>query len=108
MTGGYVYRGESDGLNGQYFFADFVQGKVFTLRFNGSNWVATDRTAQIVPDVGAIDSPASFGEDARGNLYIVDLAGEIFLLTPSVASLRCWRLAHGVGRQRPVVRRGRP
>ena len=86
VTGGYVYRGESDGLNGHYFFADFVQSTVSTLRFDGANWVATDRTSQIVPDVGTIDLPASFGEDARGNLYIVDIGGEVFRLTPSVTS----------------------
>ena len=63
VTGGYVYRGESDGLNGQYFFADFVHSKVFTLRFDGAGWAATDRTGQIAPNVGTIDSPASFGED---------------------------------------------
>jgi hypothetical protein len=84
VTGGYVYRGESDGLNGQYFFADFIQNRVFTLRFDGTNWVATERTSQIVPNVSTLDVPASFGEDARGNLYIVDIGGEIFRLTPSV------------------------
>jgi glucose/arabinose dehydrogenase len=31
ITGGYVYRGEGEALQGQYFFADFVQGKIFTL-----------------------------------------------------------------------------
>ena len=49
ITGGYVYRGEGEALQGQYFFADFIQGKVFTLRFDGSSWVATERTSQIVP-----------------------------------------------------------
>ena len=82
ITGGYVYRGETDGLNGQYFFADFATGRVFTLRFDGTSWVATERTAQVQADVGTIKLPASFGEDARGNLYIVDLDGEIFRLTP--------------------------
>ena len=84
ITGGYVYRGESDGLNGQYFFADFIQNKLFTLRFDGSNWVATDRTSQIVTDAGTVNAPASFGEDARGNLYIVDITGEVFRLSPAV------------------------
>jgi Ca2+-binding RTX toxin-like protein len=82
ITGGYVYRGEGEALQGQYFFADFIQSKVFTLRFNGSSWVATERTSQIVPDVGAVSNPSSFGEDARGNLYIVDFGGEVFKLTP--------------------------
>jgi glucose/arabinose dehydrogenase len=81
ITGGYVYRGEGELLQGQYFFADFVQGKVFTLRFDGSAWVATDRTAQIITDAGTIQNPSSFGEDARGNLYIVDFDGNVFKLT---------------------------
>jgi glucose/arabinose dehydrogenase len=97
VTGGYVYRGESDGLNGQYFFADFVQNKVFTLRFDGSSWIATDRTSQIVPDVGTVDLPASFGEDARGNLYIVDISGEIFRLTPSAISSDAGDTLTGLG-----------
>ena len=82
ITGGYVYRGEGEALQGQYFFADFVQGKVFTLRFDGSSWVAAERTAQIVANVGAVNNPSSFGEDGRGNLYVVDFDGEIFKLTP--------------------------
>src|SRR6516162_9766447 len=86
ITGGYVYRGDGDALQDQYFFADFVQGKVFTLAFNGSAWVATDRTSQIVTDVGALTLPSSFGEDGSGNLYIVDLGGNIFRLTPTVFS----------------------
>ena len=49
ITGGYVYRGEGEALQGQYFFADFIQSKVFTLRFNGSAWVATDRTRRSSP-----------------------------------------------------------
>ena len=86
VTGGYVYRGESDGLQGQYFFADFIQNTVSTLRFDGANWIATNRTSQIVADTGTVDAPASFGEDARGNLYVVDITGEVFRLTPTVSS----------------------
>ena len=82
ITGGYVYRGEGEALQGQYFFADFIQDKLFTLRFDGSAWVATDRTSQITTDAGVVNNPSSFGEDARGNLYLVDLDGDIFRLTP--------------------------
>ena len=97
ITGGYVYRGEGEALQGQYFFADFIQNKVFTLRFNGSSWVATERTSQIVPDVGTVNSPSSFGEDARGNLYLVDFGGEIFKLTPMVASADQADILRGLG-----------
>ena len=86
ITGGYVYRGESEGLQGQYFFADFVQGKVFTLHFDGSAWTAVEHTSQITTDFGAINNPSSFGQDGRGNLYLVDFDGEVFKLTPRVTS----------------------
>ena len=99
ITGGYVYRGESDGLQGQYFFADFIQNTISTLRFNGANWVATDRTSQIVTDTGTVDLPASFGEDARGNLYVVDIGGEVFRLTPGVTSSDTGDCAVGRRRQ---------
>jgi hypothetical protein len=64
ITGGYVYRGEGEALQGHYFFADFVQRKVFTLRFDGTAWVATERTSQIVTDFGSVGNVSSFGEDA--------------------------------------------
>jgi Ca2+-binding RTX toxin-like protein len=96
ITGGYVYRGEGEALQGQYFFADFVQGKVFTLRFDGSAWVATDRTSQIATDVGFVTNPTSFGEDARGNLYLTDFDGEVFRLTPMVASADQADVLHGL------------
>jgi glucose/arabinose dehydrogenase len=86
ITGGYVYRGTSEGLHGQYFFADFVQGKVWTLAFVGGSWVATERTSQIAYDFGTLNNPASFGQDGVGNLYVVDFDGDIFKLTPNVAS----------------------
>jgi Ca2+-binding RTX toxin-like protein len=86
ITGGYVYRGSSEGLQGHYFFADFADNKIFTMLFDGADWVADERTSQIQPNVGAINAPASFGEDAEGNLYLVDLDGEVFRLTPNVVS----------------------
>ena len=82
VTGGYVYRGSSGALQGDYFFADSSAGGVFTLHFNGTSWVATERTAEIAENVGAINTPVSFGEDGNGNLYIVDLDGDVFRLTP--------------------------
>ena len=97
ITGGYVYRGEAEALQGQYFFADFSQGKVFTLRFDGAAWVATDRTSQIMTDVGFVTNPTSFGEDARGNLYLTDFDGEVFKLTPVVASADQADVLRGLG-----------
>ncbi|MBD1912742.1 MULTISPECIES: PQQ-dependent sugar dehydrogenase [unclassified Leptolyngbya] len=81
ITGGYVYRGPVVDLSGTYFFGDFVSSRIWSFRYrNGRVTQFRDRTSQLTPDAGSIDNIASFGEDAAGNLYIVDLDGEIFRL----------------------------
>jgi len=40
------------------------------------------RNQDFAPGAGTINQLASFGEDAAGNLFIVDLDGEIFMVTP--------------------------
>ena len=86
VIGGYVYRGQSEGLQGQYFFADFIAGRIFTLAQDGKDWTATERTSDIDTDVGSVDSPVSFGEDASGDLYVVDFDGDVFHLAPQAIS----------------------
>ena len=86
VIGGYVYRGEREGLQGQYFFADFGTGHIYTLRKSGSTWIATDQTSHVHTNLGSIDNAASFAEDGFGNLYVVDLDGDVFKLTPNTQS----------------------
>lgn len=105
MIGGFVYRGESDGLQGDCFFADFIEGKVFTLRRQGTSWLATDRTAEIAPDAGAIGNPTSFGEDEFGNLYLVDIGSDVFRLTPNTTSVDGGDILGGAARS--MLARGR-
>jgi hypothetical protein len=91
IVGGYVYRGhdiqEGGGLSldGTYFFADNVLGRIWSLRYSGSGELTsanvTVRTGQLVnaQGGGVIQSPSSFAEDSFGRLYILDLdGGEIF------------------------------
>ena len=91
VTGGYVYRGPVSELNGQYFFGDFTSNNIWSLEFDGSDPSTHDgtnftnfvnRTASFTPNVGSIGSIGSFGEDNQGNLYVVDLGGEIFQVVP--------------------------
>jgi glucose/arabinose dehydrogenase len=87
VTGGYVYRGPSAGLQGVYLYADFVTNQVWSFRVvDGRAVDQANRTAQLVSSGGQIDQIASFGEDGRGNLYIVGLDGEVFLLRPQAAA----------------------
>ncbi|MFQ5411704.1 MAG: PQQ-dependent sugar dehydrogenase, partial [Phycisphaerae bacterium] len=80
ITGGEVYRGcSAPNLGGTYFFADFCSNSIWSMRFNGlavTNF--TDRTLELIPDIGSIGSISSFGTDVYGELYICDLGGEVF------------------------------
>ncbi|MBZ5637369.1 MAG: PQQ-dependent sugar dehydrogenase [Acidobacteriia bacterium] len=90
ITGGYVYRGcRMPGLAGTYFFADYCAGFIESMTMVGG--VATnirDRTADLAPGGGvAIDLVTSFGEDGRGEIFVVDRDGEIFKIVPALPNL---------------------
>jgi hypothetical protein len=88
ITGGYVYRGSPNSdYFGQYLFADYCAGnQLRTLTDTGSAWVRATHT--LAPPEGLILSrPTSFGEDAIGNVYVMDdlngatpNSGEVYLL----------------------------
>jgi glucose/arabinose dehydrogenase len=91
VIGGIVYRGPVESLRGQYVFADEGNGNLWSIPVSQAvigTTIASDaftvRRSDFAPDAGAIDNPASFGIDQAGNLYIVDLDGEIFELVPRV------------------------
>jgi uncharacterized repeat protein (TIGR03806 family) len=72
ISGGYVYRGDRlPGLYGAYLYADYVSQHVWA--WNGSLSAAP----VIVADV---PSPASFGEDRDGEVYITSFSGRIYKL----------------------------
>ena len=87
ITGGYVYRGPIESLRGQYIFGDFVTANIWSIpvaEFSVGTTVPSSRYTlrrmDFTPDQGTINLIASFGLDQAGNLYIVDLGGEIFRL----------------------------
>jgi hypothetical protein len=62
-------------LDGLYLFGDYCTGKIWSLEQVGQdNW----QVFELLSGVGRI---SSFGEDANGELYIVDHAGKIFKIT---------------------------
>jgi len=75
VTGGYVYRGETfPQLQGIYFYADFCSGRIYALQRDANGgW-----QSQPVLETGL--NIASFGEDEAGELYVLDLGGEVFHL----------------------------
>lgn len=87
VTGGYVYRGPIEQLQGLYIFGDFVRGAIWSIPASelvqGQTTPSsryTIRTTSFAPATGTINNIASFGTDARGNLYIVDYDGDIFVV----------------------------
>ncbi len=86
ITGGYVYRGAAiPWLRGSYFFSDYCAGWVRSFKYTGSaNPAITDWTADLAPTGSTtLGLVVSFGEDARGELYMVDQGGgEIYRIVP--------------------------
>ncbi len=96
ITGGYVYRGcAMPWLRGSYFFTDNCNPRIFTLRSNGGAPTdVTDRSVELNPPGSAnFVAISSFGEDASGELYIVDQpgtnAGVVYKIIPTVPTTPC-------------------
>ena len=75
VIGGFVYRGTAiPGLAAQYVFADFGNGKIWTLRESGATWTRAD----LLSTMRAI---SSFGRDSQNELYVLDYsAGSLLRL----------------------------
>jgi glucose/arabinose dehydrogenase len=78
IIGGYVYRGKAiPALLGTYLYGDFCSGELFLVRttqggqVRGEPWVLKTNAAI-----------SSFGEDESGEIYLLDLKGAVYLLTP--------------------------
>jgi glucose/arabinose dehydrogenase len=74
VTGGFRYRGTIAGFQGNYVFGDYCSGRIWFASPLGGLWTAqewADTTYNI----------SSFGEDERGDLYVVDLNGSVYRFT---------------------------
>jgi glucose/arabinose dehydrogenase len=76
IVGGYVYRGEAiPDLDGVYLFGDFASGRLWGL------W-NDDGARRLVLLLETGRRIVSFGEDEAGELYVVDLLGEVLKIVP--------------------------
>lgn len=80
ITGGYVYRGANyPALQGIYFFADYISGRIWGLRPNAGAWENGDTWEDSKELLDAPFLLSSFGEDQDGNLYLADYSnGRIY------------------------------
>jgi hypothetical protein len=75
VTGGFRYRGPQQTLQGVYVFGDYCSGTLWGGTLNGDGTWSRRVLAETDLNI------ASFGEDADGNLYVVDLSGSVFRLS---------------------------
>lgn len=90
ISGGYVYRGaDIPQLQGQYFYADYCSAEVWSLTWNEAAGATRVRnwTGQLEPN-GGFGSIVGFGQDAAGELYVLDYdRGTAFRLVPSASGV---------------------
>ncbi|MET0372306.1 MAG: PQQ-dependent sugar dehydrogenase [Sphingobium sp.] len=91
ITGGYVYRGPVEQLQGLYVFADFVTGNIWSVPIaslspgtTGNSGLFTNRITSFAPDAGTIANVTSFGEDQAGNLYVVSINGSLWAIEAAI------------------------
>jgi hypothetical protein len=87
ITGGFVYRGPVASLQGQYIFADFISGNIWSFPVSAISQGATLSSDSFIlqntaftPDAGTLTNVVGFGEDVAGNLYILTISGSIFVV----------------------------
>ena len=76
VTGGYVYRGSAVPLlAGWYVYGDYCTGRIWAVPADGQQGLEGVEIA----DSGF--SVSSFGEDANGELYVIDYGGSVYRAT---------------------------
>jgi glucose/arabinose dehydrogenase len=79
ITGGFVYRGAAiPALQGHYFYADYCSGWVRSFRLQDGQAVEPHQWPTLAPG-GQIPS---FGQDAAGELYVMNAGGQVFRIVP--------------------------
>ncbi len=75
VTGGYVVRDKGvPALAGRYVYGDFCKGQLRSAKLSRGA-AADDRP---IPGVGTVQQLSSFGEDARGRVYVTSLGGSVY------------------------------
>ena len=79
ITGGYVYRGRLiQGLAGAYVYGDFCSGEIFALQHPSRDQPLNEPRVILITSLQI----SSFGEDAAGELYVLDHKGGVHRLAP--------------------------
>ena len=72
ITGGVVVRDRAVSLRGRYVFADFCKGRIESARLSAGRARGVKATSL------KVEAISSFGEDARGRVYVASLSGPVY------------------------------
>jgi len=83
VIGGNVYRGPVEAFQGHYFFSDAGSANIWKLDPEAIDPRASVTRVNdlLLANEGSVGRLSSFGEDTNGNLYLMELGGEIFRVT---------------------------
>lgn len=82
VTGGYVYRGNAiPALRGAYLYADYCTREIRTLRWKAGTLSGESNLTADLQSTTLLGI-SSFGEDASGELYVVDIGGTVYRIDP--------------------------
>lgn len=80
ITGGYVYRGcRMPALSGTYFFSDYCLNRISSFNLEGGAMATLELDRA---DLAGPRGVVSFGEDADGELYILEADGDAWRIVP--------------------------
>jgi len=100
ITGGFVYRGQDiPWLQGYYIYGDYCSADQYVFSYDPasdtvSGWQEVTDELRSGISGGTVNSISRYGEDARGELYVCDLGGEVFKIIPGTppapTGACCW------------------
>jgi glucose/arabinose dehydrogenase len=81
VMGGYVYRGSAiPGLRRSYLYGDDCSGRIWRTTVTGGT---ASPPSELTSDLGSSGMKiSSFGQDAAGEVYVVDLGGDVYRISP--------------------------
>jgi len=101
IIGGEIYRGdEIPDLDGTYFFGDFCSGRIWSLRYDGTNVLDfAERTEELDPPGDLeIRGVRSFGLDGQGRVCLLDgLGGRLFRITSEAPRTKAASVSRNAG-----------
>lgn len=94
ITGGVVYRGSQlQGMQGRYFFADFIKRQVWSLGLNINGTTGEATAGNLIDHTTAfggssfLGNISSFNEDANGEIFMTSFNGNVYQVVPEPATM---------------------